>query len=107
MKPEPKKPAALNPVTNITPAKPPAPSFAVTAEQLYTFTGTTHTIVYRPHEGFANYAIASITMNDGKIIKTELSQPYAAFEALVKLETINDKQLEKMRRGYPADYRHV
>lgn len=71
------------------------------------FTGTVHTIVYKPHQGFADYAVATMTIEDGLIIGTVYSDPYAAFEALAKLELANSRLLEKMRRGYPGGFQHV
>jgi hypothetical protein len=66
-----------------------------------------YTLVFKPHEGFADYAVASLAIEKGVVTKIELSDPYAGFEAMAKLELANDKLLEKLRRSYPAGYQHV
>jgi hypothetical protein len=71
------------------------------------FTGLVHTLVYRPHEGFADYAIATLTIENGVVKKVELSDPYAAFEARAKLDMKNAYHLEDLRQHYPAGFQHV
>lgn len=71
------------------------------------FSGTVHTLVYCPHQGFANYAIATLTIVEGLVEKVELSDPYAGFEAMAKMELMNEKLLDKMRGQYPVGFRHV
>lgn len=71
------------------------------------FSGTVHTLVFRPHEGFADYAVKTLVIRDGIVEEEAMSDPYAGFEALAKLETMNARLLEAMRVKYPAGYRHV
>lgn len=71
------------------------------------FSGEVLTIVPKPHEGFADYSVATLTIEKGVLTKIELSDPYAGFEALMKLEIANAKAFEKMRSSYPPEFRHV
>lgn len=71
------------------------------------FSGIAHTLVYRPHEGFANYAVATLKISEGIVEEITLSDPYAGFEAMAKMELLNEKKLEEMRKNYPPEYRHV
>lgn len=71
-----------------------------------TFTGQVYTLVHKPHEGFANYAIATIQITNGIVTKTDIGQPFNAFEAKLRMDLKNDALLETLRRNYPGDYRH-
>ena len=64
-----------------------------------------HTLLYRPHNGFANYTIATITIKDGVVDDIKYSEPYNGTESLIRMDMENGKLLEKMRRNYPAGYR--
>lgn len=70
------------------------------------FTGQVYTLVHKPHEGFANYGIATIDIKNGVVTKMEVGQPFNAFEAKLRMELKNDAKLEELRRNYPGDYRH-
>jgi len=72
------------------------------------FTGVSFAFIYRPHLGFADYAVVKLLLKDGVIEKVEsVSDPLAAFEARAVMETKQAYHLESMRTGYPAEYRHV
>lgn len=71
------------------------------------FSGVVHTICYRPHNGFANYTIGTLTIEKGVVKKIEYSDPYAAFETIIRLELMNEKKVEHMRRNYPAGFRQL
>lgn len=70
------------------------------------FTGTVHTLVHKPHEGFANYGIATLEIKNGIVVSMQVGPPYAAFEAAARMELLNNKLLEGLRKTYPAEYRH-
>lgn len=70
------------------------------------FTGTCYTLTHKPHEGFANYAIVSLHIEDGAVVKEEVGQAFNAMEALLKLELQNGRHLEHLRRTYPVGFRH-
>lgn len=70
------------------------------------YTGQVFALVHKPHEGFANYAIATIDITNGIVTKMEVGQPFNAFEAKLRMELKNDARLEELRRSYPGDYRH-
>lgn len=77
-------------------------------EGLMTFTGEAMSFVYRPHLGFADYAIVRFKIENGKVVSIEeLSDPYAAFEARAHMETKQAYVLERMRRNYPGGHQHV
>lgn len=72
------------------------------------FTGQVMTFIYRPHNGFADFAIVTMKLQDGKVIEvTEVSDPYLAIEAGARMEDKQARALEKMRSSYPGDHRHV
>ncbi len=71
------------------------------------FSGELHTLVYRPHEGFADYAVATVMIEGGKVVSVELSDPYCAIEARDKMDYLNRNLLERLRRAYPSGYQHV
>ncbi len=64
------------------------PNFPVPTE--VGFTGVARTIVCYKHNGWTNYRIATITIEDGKVAKVNYSDPYANFEVIQKLELAND-----------------
>ena len=71
------------------------------------FSGEVYTIVRRPHEGFADYAVASMVIELGVVKSITLSDPYAGFESLARLELKNTHLLEFLRKGYPGDLRRA
>lgn len=71
------------------------------------FTGEVHTLLFRPHQGFANFTVATLELNDGKVTGARFSDPYAGFEAAAQLTIRNDKLLEWMRSHYPPGFRHA
>lgn len=88
MKPQEKKPQAPEP----------AATLAIDAK----FSGVIHTLVRKPHNGFANFAVATMTIEAGVIKRIELSDPYVGFEALHKLELKNENLLAGLRKNYPS-----
>lgn len=77
-------------------------------DKLMKFSGEVLTFVYRPHLGFADYAIVKMKLKDGAVESIEeLSDPLAAFEARAHMETKQAYNLEKMRRSYPPGFQHV
>lgn len=72
------------------------------------FNGEVMAFIYRPHLGFADYAIVKMTLKDGVVSKVDdVSDPLAAFEARAHMETKQAYHLEKMRREYPPEFQHV
>jgi len=65
------------------------------------FSGVVYTLVHKPYQGFADYAVATISIKDGVIESMELSDPYMGFEAMHRLELKNEALLEKLRKTYP------
>jgi len=73
-----------------------------------TFSGEVHSIVYKPHNGFANFAIATLTIEKGIVKHVEVSQNYAGFETIARFTQILERTLDQMQRTYPAGFqRHV
>lgn len=101
-----------------TPAKPLSMEEMIAAEQkIYTdrclkFGGNDGGIVfayiYRPHNGFANYAMVKLLLRNGKVEEViDVSQPYYGNEVRAKMEIAMAREFEKMRVNYPGDHRHV
>lgn len=63
-----------------------------------------NTMMYRPHEGFANYTIATMTIKNGKVVDIQYSDPLNGTESLIRMDVKNGQLLEKLRRAYPAGY---
>lgn len=80
---------------------------AIEDDILVDFTGEVYTLVRRPHNGFANYAIATLTIKNGRVVGQTLSDPYAGFEATARLELANERLLSSLRKNYPPEFQHV
>jgi len=65
-----------------------------------------HTLLYRPHNGFANYTIATIKIEEGIVTDIQYSDPYNGAEALWRMDVLNGRLLEKLRRNYPTGFQH-
>lgn len=63
--------------------------------------------MHKPHAGFADYGIVTLEIVDGIVVKETVGEPYAGFEATARLELLNNKLLEHLRRTYPPEYQHV
>lgn len=73
-----------------------------------TFSGEVFAIVYKPHNGFSNFAIATIAIEKGIVKKIDVSQNYAGFETIARLDIKMHQKLEAMQLNYPAGFRrHV
>lgn len=72
------------------------------------FTGQVLTVECYKHFEFMNYRIVTLNIENGNVISTKYSQPYASFEAISKLEGINDiafkDLLETYKNGKVLDY---
>lgn len=76
------------------------PGFVPTLE----FTGKVFSLVHRPHNGFANYAIAELIVEHGRVIGAHFLQPMGGFESKAKLDKRIDDLLEELRKTYPSGY---
>lgn len=77
-------------------------------EKCMKMTGQVLCFVYRPHMGFADFAIVTLRLKDGKIVEVpDISDPYLAIEAGARMEDKQSRILEKMRQTYPEGHRHV
>lgn len=77
-------------------------------KKLLLFTGEAVALIYRPHNGFANYAYVRFQMKDGQITGIEeLSQAYAGFEVIARMEIKIERKYEEMKRHYPEGFQHV
>lgn len=66
-----------------------------------------YALVYMPWNGFADYAIATLEIQNGKVKTVALSDPYAAFEARARMELWNNQLVDYMMQHYPAGFQHV
>lgn len=71
------------------------------------YTGQFHTIVQKPHNGFQNFAIMTADVKDGVIKKVEFTQSWSGWETVARLELLNEKKMEELKRTYPAGFQSV
>lgn len=64
------------------------------------FTGVARTIVCVEHQGFRNYRIVDLFIENNQVTQKCYSDPFAAFEATAKLEIINDFATLKLNTGW-------
>lgn len=69
------------------------------------YTGKAYIIVQKPHQGFQDFAIMTTTLKDGVIVDVAYSDPYLPIELMARLELLNEKQLEELKRTYPPGFR--
>jgi hypothetical protein len=69
------------------------------------FTGEVFTLTYKRHEGHPNFCLTKLYIENNFVTKIEHqanAQTFAGFEAMHKLEKLNDAHFEKLRAKYPA-----
>lgn len=54
------------------------------------FTGVVRTMLCVTNNGWPNFRILTLTLENGVVVKEARSDPYASFEAMQKLEFAND-----------------
>lgn len=54
------------------------------------FTGVARSVIGFDNQGFRNFKILTLHIENGVVVKTDHSDPYAAFEAMAKMELAND-----------------
>ncbi len=64
------------------------------------FTGIARTIVCSNNQSFRNFRICTLHIVDGEIKKEELSDHYAAFEAIARLEIEIQKDTIKLNNNW-------
>lgn len=74
------------------------PTFApLPGEEL---SGVARSIVCFNHNGWPNYRIATVTINKGKVTKVNYSDPFANFEAIAKLEYMNEISMIRLNNAW-------
>jgi hypothetical protein len=72
------------------------------------FSGKVYAVVYLPHpQGFANYTVATLEIDKGKVKSIELGDYWAAQETEQHLDYLNERLIDQMKQKYPAGYQHV
>lgn len=66
------------------------------------FTGKARSFECYVHEGFKNYRIVTLDIQDGLVIEKTYSDPYASFEANARLELFNTNDFVKLMTKYRA-----
>ncbi len=56
----------------------------------YSFTGIARSVEAFDNQGFRNFRILTLHIEDGGVTKIERSDPIASFEAIAKLELTNE-----------------
>lgn len=54
------------------------------------FSGVARSVVCFNHNGWKNFRMVTLTVEDGKVVKAHYSDPFASFETIQKLELAND-----------------
>lgn len=57
------------------------------------FTGIARSVEAYNHEGFRNFRIVTLHIEEGVVQRSEYSDPYASFEAISRLELWNEKSV--------------
>jgi hypothetical protein len=68
------------------------------------FTGKVFGIVQRPHNGFANFAIAELLLEKGRVVGAHYLQPMAGVELRAKLDIRIGELLDELRKAYPEGF---
>ncbi len=64
------------------------------------FTGVARTVVCHMQQGHNNFKIVTLHIEDGIVIKKEVSDPYASFEAISRLEVQCHEATLNLNSGY-------
>lgn len=65
------------------------------------FTGMARSVIcYNTHGMFRNFKIVTLQIKDGVVVSEELSDPYASFEAIVKLELANVQSVNHLNQNW-------
>lgn len=58
-------------------------------DKIVGFSGVARSVEAYDNQGFRNFRILTLTLENGGVVKIERSDPYASFEAIAKMELLN------------------
>lgn len=64
------------------------------------FTGVARSVECHKQQGHNNFRIATLTIENGLVVKKHLSDPYASFEAIARLEVQCHEATLGLNHGY-------
>lgn len=67
------------------------------------FSGVARSVVCYNHNGWNNFRIVTLTLEDGKVVRAHYSDPLASFEAIQKLELANDYSQLRLNAFWEKD----
>jgi hypothetical protein len=66
------------------------------------FTGVARSVVAYNNQGFKNYRIITLYLEQGRVVRQEHSDPYANFEAISRLELANEKSMLHLNNNWKS-----
>lgn len=64
------------------------------------FTGIARSMECVIHNGFNNFYLVTLAMKDGRVVSRTVSDPYASFEAIARMEIEIHKAALNLNTGY-------
>jgi hypothetical protein len=66
------------------------------------FNGLARSVECFDNQGFRNFRILTLHLVNGKVVKTEYSDPYASFEAISRMEMANELAIHHLNNNWKA-----
>ncbi len=70
------------------------------ANEVIAFSGVARSVQAYDNQGFRNFRIVTLTIEDGEVKEIEYSDPYASFEAMAKMELWNMDSIIKLNNKW-------
>ena len=64
------------------------------------FTGTVRSVICSANQGFRNFKIITLTIENGKVTSQALSDNYAAFEAIARLDLLTQMDTIRLNNNW-------
>ncbi len=72
----------------------------VKQEKPVQFSGVARSLVCFDNNGFRNFKIQKLTIKDGVVVTLEMSDAYASFEAITRLELANEMAILNLNNNW-------
>jgi F420-dependent methylenetetrahydromethanopterin dehydrogenase len=66
------------------------------------FTGVARSVECFNNQGFSNFRIITLHIKNGKVERKEFSDPYASFEAISRLELVNELAMLNLNNNWAS-----
>lgn len=66
----------------------------------FSFTGIARSVEAFDNQGFRNFRVLTLHLQDGLVIRIDRSDPYASFEAISKLELWNELAIHHLNNNW-------